>query len=56
MLSDQSSLPSTMFTDENRLKQIIINLLSNAIKYTEEGQVTLSGLVDRTRRRLKIVV
>ncbi len=34
-------LPSVLFGDELRLKQILTNLLSNAIKYTEEGTVTL---------------
>jgi signal transduction histidine kinase/DNA-binding response OmpR family regulator len=35
-------LPSNMFTDSQRLEQVIRNLLSNAFKFTEKGQVTLS--------------
>ncbi len=35
-------LPSRLFGDEVRIRQIINNFLSNAIKYTERGSVTLS--------------
>lgn len=35
-------LPSRLYGDEVRIRQIVINLLSNAIKYTHEGTVTLS--------------
>jgi signal transduction histidine kinase/ActR/RegA family two-component response regulator len=34
-------LPKKIFTDNNRLHQILKNLLSNAFKFTEKGQVTL---------------
>ncbi len=36
------SMPSQLFGDEVRIKQILINLLNNAIKYTKEGSVSLS--------------
>lgn len=36
-----SNLPSELFGDTIRIKQIITNLLNNAIKYTEKGTVTL---------------
>ncbi len=36
-----SSLPSTMDTDIQRLNQILKNLLSNAFKFTEKGEVRL---------------
>nr|MCR5624475.1 response regulator [Lachnospiraceae bacterium] len=36
------TLPSTLYGDDVRIRQIIMNLLTNAVKYTEEGQVTLT--------------
>ncbi|MBP5262722.1 MAG: response regulator [Clostridiales bacterium] len=35
------TLPSELFGDDVRLKQIILNLLTNAVKYTQEGSVIL---------------
>lgn len=37
----QPSLPRYIYTDELKLRQVIINLLSNAIKFTEQGSVIL---------------
>lgn len=41
-LDVDNNLPSELWGDEKRLKQILLNLLDNAVKYTEEGYVTLS--------------
>ena len=41
-LTVDENLPTKLFGDEIRIKQILNNLLSNAIKYTEKGQVHLS--------------
>ena len=35
-------IPSRLYGDELRIKQIIINILSNAVKYTEKGSVTFT--------------
>jgi signal transduction histidine kinase/DNA-binding response OmpR family regulator len=35
-------LPTSLYTDEQRLQQIITNLLSNAFKFTHEGSITLN--------------
>ncbi|MDR3012507.1 MAG: response regulator [Chitinispirillales bacterium] len=37
-----SELPSKLFGDELRIKQVLNNLLSNAIKYTEKGHIKLT--------------
>ncbi len=34
-------LPRTLFSDEVRIKQILINLLTNAVKYTDSGSVAM---------------
>jgi signal transduction histidine kinase len=36
---NDEKLPKKIFTDETKLKQILINLISNAIKFTEHGKI-----------------
>lgn len=38
----QDDAPAMLFTDRQRLEQILKNLLSNAVKFTEQGEVSLS--------------
>ena len=35
-------IPTALFGDEVRIRQVVNNLLSNAVKYTNEGSITLS--------------
>ncbi|WP_407456900.1 ATP-binding protein [Fibrobacter sp.] len=42
-------IPSALFGDEVRIKQVINNLLSNAVKYTNEGSVTLSVYAEKVK-------
>jgi signal transduction histidine kinase len=37
-----AALPS-LYSDQDKIKQILINLLSNAAKFTPEGQITVSA-------------
>lgn len=53
------NLPSVLFGDEIRIKQVITNILTNAVKYTEKGSVTLKVEfypVDREKISLKVSV
>lgn len=40
-VSVDPNVPTSLFGDEVRIKQILINLLNNAVKYTKEGSVGL---------------
>ncbi len=40
-VSIDPKVPSVLYGDEVRIKQIILNLLNNAVKYTQEGTIEL---------------
>ena len=41
-------IPSMLYGDEIRLKQVLTNILTNAVKYTERGSVTLRAKAERS--------
>jgi CheY-like chemotaxis protein/anti-sigma regulatory factor (Ser/Thr protein kinase) len=45
------NIPSTLYGDELRIKQILNNLLSNAFKYTDNGRVSLSVAAEYARQK-----
>lgn len=59
-LDIDDQLPSELYGDEVRIRQIITNLLTNAVKYTKEGSVTLkvrsTRLPDAGKVRLDVAV
>jgi signal transduction histidine kinase/HAMP domain-containing protein/ActR/RegA family two-component response regulator len=55
----ESNCPLTLFTDQNRLQQILKNLLSNAFKFTSKGSVTMTvkrGPKERGESSISFVV
>lgn len=57
-VSIDPSIPSVLYGDNVRLKQIILNILTNAVKYTKEGYInfTVSSVIKDNICRLIISV
>lgn len=55
-LNAEPDIPSRLFGDEIRVRQIILNLTNNAIKYTEEGRVGIYISFEREESRLTVKV
>lgn len=49
-------LPSKLYGDDVRIKQIVTNLLTNAVKYTERGRVTLTVNGHMVQERLQLYI
>jgi signal transduction histidine kinase len=56
ILEKTSNVPKVIYTDETKLKQILINLQSNSVKFTFKGYIKLSVQKDEMEGWLKFEV
>ena len=59
IVNARQDLPSVLYGDENRIRQVIVNILNNAVKYTREGSVELQVCANKTKEdsvELEVVV
>ncbi len=45
-----------LFTDRNRLKQVLVNLITNSIKFTREGKIKIGASSDKSDGKVEIEV
>lgn len=55
VLEADEQLPTKLFGDDVRIRQVILNILSNAVKYTNEGKVTLR-ISERKREKGRCIL
>lgn len=55
-LNVSPDIPSMLFGDEIRVRQVMLNLINNAIKYTVEGNVSIIVSYDKTEEMLRLTV
>ncbi len=57
-IEKDSELPDIIYTDEQRINQILKNLLSNAFKFTEKGEVklTISIMTENNKKGISFSV
>lgn len=56
ILENKSPALFNIYTDEVKLKQIIVNLVTNAIKFTDKGFVAFGYEIDEEKRRIHFTV
>lgn len=59
ILKADPKIPSDLWGDELRIKQVITNILTNAVKYTEHGSITIDAsfnYIDNDTISLKIAI
>lgn len=50
----ETDVPPQVFSDDIRLRQVLLNLLSNALKFTEQGGVTVRARLEGARVRIEV--
>lgn len=50
------NIPNTMIGDAKRIKQVLSNLVNNAVKFTEDGEIKVSALHDKTKGHIRFQV
>ena len=55
-LDIDKNLPSKLFGDSGKIRQILLNLISNSIKFTEKGQIIIRATGKISNSNLKFMV
>lgn len=51
-----NNIPSKLFGDSGKIKQVLINILNNAVKYTDKGTITITGKCETGSNNAKLII
>lgn len=49
-------MPTKLFGDSSKLRQVLSNILNNAVKFTKEGTITISAKAEKIKGNIKLIV
>jgi len=49
-------IPSTLYGDKSKIKEIIINLLTNSIKFTEQGKISFEVKCINNKEKCNLII
>ncbi len=55
-LKIEESIPSILYGDVGKIRQVLLNIIDNAIKYTNKGTITITGLSEKQNHNTKLII
>lgn len=52
----EESIPSVLYGDVSKIRQVLLNIIDNAIKYTDKGNIIITGSSEKQNYNTKLII